>query len=222
MAIIGLVVRLVPRLRFGRSGSDTIPLVRRSEPVSQGSAASGSDGRSTAGPRAEAPAAFAGSSGVTTLYQEETEVAIKEPSITASPNRALALTAGSLLALWGFLGFFLAADGDPGFFSRQGGMLWNAFGVNPAMSLLWVLLAVVLLITGLGTTLGSRNGNRLVGAVLVVMAVYGFALGGTSANVFALTFADNLFHAIIGVVLLLTAFGADHENIRALRAAARA
>ncbi len=61
------------------------------------------------------------------------------------------------------------------------------------MSLLWVLLAVVLLITGLGTTIGSRNGNLLVGIVLVVMAVYGFALGNTSANVFALTFADNLF-----------------------------
>ncbi|MDM7885814.1 MULTISPECIES: DUF4383 domain-containing protein [Curtobacterium] len=149
-------------------------------------------------------------------------MAIKEPSITASPNRALALTAGSLLALWGFLGFFFAADGDPGFFSREGGMLWNAFGVNPALCLLWVLLAVVLLVTGLGTTIGSRNGNRLVGVVLVVMAVYGFALGSTSANVFALTFADNLFHAIVGVVLLLTAFGADRENVRALRAAARA
>ncbi|MDM7888267.1 DUF4383 domain-containing protein [Curtobacterium sp. RHCJP20] len=149
-------------------------------------------------------------------------MAIKEPSITASPNRGLALTAGALLALWGFLGFFFAADGDPGFFSREGGMLWNAFGVNPAMCLLWILLAVVLLITGLGTTIGSRNGNRLVGIVLVVMAVYGFALGGTSANVFALTFADNLFHAIVGVVLLLTAFGADHENVRAIRAAQRA
>ncbi|MFJ6172116.1 DUF4383 domain-containing protein [Curtobacterium sp. NPDC092190] len=149
-------------------------------------------------------------------------MAIKEPSITASPNRGLALTVGSLLALWGFLGFFFAADGDPGFFSREGGMLWNAFGVNPAMCLLWILLAVVLLITSLGTTIGARNGNRLVGVVLVVMAVYGFALGGTLVNVFALTFADNLFHAIIGVVLLLTAFGADRENVRAIRAAQRA
>ncbi len=222
VAIIGLLVRLVPRVRFGRSGSDTIPLVRRSAPGNPGEATSETDGRTARATRADAPAPFAGVSGATTPYEEETEVAIKEPSITASPNRALALTAGSLLALWGFLGFFLAADGDPGFFSRQGGMLWNAFGVNPAMSLLWVLLAAVLLITGLGTTIGARNGNRLVGVVLVVMAVYGFALGGTSANVFALTFADNLFHAIVGVVLLLTAFGADRENVRAIRAAARA
>ncbi|WIE65264.1 DUF4383 domain-containing protein [Curtobacterium sp. MCLR17_036] len=149
-------------------------------------------------------------------------MAIKEPGITASPNRGLALTAGSLLALWGGLGFFFAADGDPGFFNRQGGMLWNAFGVNPALCFVWVLLAVVLLITGLGNTLGSRNGNLLVGALLVVFAVYGFVFVDTSANVFALNTTDNVFHAIVGVVLLLTAVGADKENLRAIRASARA
>jgi hypothetical protein len=153
------------------------------------------------------------------VYEEETEVAIKEPGITASPNRGLALTAGGVLALWGVLGFFFAADGDPGFFNRQGGMLWNAFGVNPALCLVWVLLAVVLLITGLGNTIGSRNGNLLVGVLLVVFAVYGFVFVDTSANVFALNTTDNVFHAIVGVILLLTALGADKENLRALRAA---
>lgn len=151
-------------------------------------------------------------------YEEETEVAVKEPSITASPNRGLALTVGAVLFVWGILGFFFAADGDPGFFSRQGGMLWNAFGVNPPLALIWVLLAAVLLIMGLGTTIGSRNGNTLVGVVLVVLALYGFVLGNTSANIFALNTTDNVFHAIVGVILLLTAFGADKENIRALRA----
>lgn len=155
---------------------------------------------------------------VSAAYEEETEVAIKEPSITASPNRGLALTAGALLLVWGVLGFFLAADGDPGFFNRKGGMLWDAFGVNPALALLWVLLAAAMLIVGLGNTVGSRNVNILVGAVLVVMAVYGFVFVNTSANVFALNTTDNVFHAIVGVVLLLTAFGADKENLRALHA----
>ncbi|GAA3340936.1 hypothetical protein GCM10017714_22800 [Curtobacterium pusillum] len=150
-------------------------------------------------------------------------MAIKEPSITASPNRGLALTAGSVLAIWGFLGFFLAADGDPGFFNRHGGMLWNAFGVNPATALVWVLLAAALLLVGLGNTIGSRNVNLLVGVVLVVFAAYGFVFVNTSANVFALNTTDNVFHAIVGVILLLTALGADKQNIRALRAeAARA
>lgn len=214
MLVVGLVTRLVTRVRFGGSGSDTIPLDRRSEP---GNAPIGLA-------RVTAPARTAGPTHtVSAAYEEETEVAIKEPSITASPNRGLALTVGTVLFVWGILGFFFAADGDPGFFSRKGGMLWNAFGVNPALALLWVLLAAVLFIVGLGNTIGSRNANILVGAVLVVVAVYGFVFVNTSANVFALNTTDNVFHAIVGVILLLTAFGADKENIRALRApAARA
>ncbi|ROR36218.1 uncharacterized protein DUF4383 [Curtobacterium sp. JUb34] len=209
-------------LRFGRSGSDTIPLAHRPEAGNRAAVARGS----RAVPISAAPRSPAGTAGLThvasAVYEEETEVAIKEPGITASPNRGLALTVGGVLALWGILGFFFAADGDPGFFSRQGGMLWNAFGVNPPLALIWVLLAAVLLITGLGNTIGSRNGNLLVGAVLVVLAVYGFVFVDTSANIFALNTTDNVFHAIVGVVLLLTAFGADKENLRALRAAARA
>ena len=209
MLVVGLVARLATRVRFGRSGSDTIPLERRSE---AGNAPIGLA-------RVNAPAHIAGPTyTASAAYEEETEVAIKEPSITASPNRGLALTVGALLLIWGILGFFFAADGDPGFFSRKGGMLWNAFGVNPPLALLWVLLAAVLLIVGLGNTIGSRNANVLVGAVLVVLAVYGFVFVNTSANVFALNTTDNVFHAIVGVILLLTAFGADKENLRALRA----
>ena len=219
MLVVGLVTRLVTRVRFGRSGSDTIPLDRRSEAGNRGTTISGSREEPIGRARANAPAHIAGPThGASAAYEEETEVAIKEPSITRSPNRGLALTAGGVLALWGILGFFLAADGDPGFFTRRGGMLWNAFGVNPALALLWVLLAAALLIVGLGNTIGSRNVNRLVGVVLVVFAVYGFVFVNTSANVFALNTTDNVFHAIVGVILLLTAFGADKENIRALRA----
>jgi hypothetical protein len=217
--VVGVVARLFTRVRFGRSGSDTIPLGRRSEPGNRGTATFGSGNAPTGRARANAPARIAGPTyTASAAYEEETEVAIKEPSITASPNRGLALTVGALLLIWGILGFFFAADGDPGFFSRKGGMLWNAFGVNPPLALLWVLLAAVLLIVGLGNTIGSRNANVLVGAVLVVLAVYGFVFVNTSANVFALNTTDNVFHAIVGVILLLTAFGADKENLRALRA----
>lgn len=222
MLVVGVVTRLLVRVRFGRSGSDTIPLDRRSEPGNRGATTPGSGSAPTSLAQVNAPAHIAGPTyPASAAYEEETTVAVKEPSIIASPNRGLALTAGGILVLWGALGFFLAADGDPGFFNRRGGMLWNAFGVNPALSLLWILLAAVLLIVGLGNTIGSRNGNRLVGTVLVVLAVYGFVFVDTSANVFALTTADNVFHAVIGVLLLLTAFGADKQNISALRAAAR-
>jgi len=231
VVVAGLVVRLVTALRtggrpsgssavrLGRSGSNTIPLSRRSEPGNQGpiglfrQAVSSSAGRT-------APQ----ESATTTLVaqEEETEVAVKEPSIIASPNRALALTVGTLLVIWGVLGFFFAGDGGHAFFGDSGGMLWNAFQVNPALAFLWTILAAALFIVGLGNTIGSRNVNLLVGVVLIVLAAYGFVFVNTSANVFALNTADNVFNAIVGVVLLLTALGADKQNIRALRASATA
>lgn len=146
-------------------------------------------------------------------------MAVKEPSIIASPNRGLALTAGTLLAVWGVLGFFFAGENGNHFFGDTGGLLWNAFLVNPASTLIWVLLAAVLFIVGLGNTIGSRNANLVVGIVLVVMAVYGFVFMNTSANVFAMNTADNVFNGIVGLVLVLTALGADKQNIAALKAA---
>lgn len=157
------------------------------------------------------------------VEEQETEVAVKEPGITASPNRGLAMTVGTLFAIWGFLGFFFAAENaDHAFFGPKGGLLWNAFGVNPALAALWVLMAALLFIVGLGNTLGSRNANLLVGIVSLVLGVYGFVFMNTSANVFAMNTTDNVFHVIVGAILVLTALGADRQNISALRAAARA
>ncbi|MFJ4222526.1 DUF4383 domain-containing protein [Curtobacterium luteum] len=150
--------------------------------------------------------------------EEETDVAIKEPGITASPNRGLALTVGAILAIWGILGFFFAGDGGHAFFGNDGGYLWGVFLVNPALCLVWTLLAAAMLIGGLGTTIGSRNLNLLAGIVLIVLALYGFFFSNTSANVFALNGVDNGFHAVVGFILLVTALGADRENLRALRA----
>ncbi|WIB26858.1 MULTISPECIES: DUF4383 domain-containing protein [unclassified Curtobacterium] len=146
-------------------------------------------------------------------------MAIKEPGITASPNRALAMTAGTLFAIWGFLGFFFAQDNGGAFFSREGGFLWNSFMLNPALCAIWALLAAAFFIVGLGNTIGSRAVNLVIGVVLLVLAVYGFVFSNTSANVLALNTTDNVFHAVVGVVLVLTALGADKENLRALRAA---
>jgi hypothetical protein len=222
VALVGVAIRVVTAMRSGRRGS--VGLVR------PGSDRVPFSGRSNAEYRA-APAAR--SAGPTAQYErgrpvrwtgvdeEETEVAVKEPGITASPNRGLALTIGTLFALWGFLGFFFAGEGHM-FFGAKGGMLWDAFGVNPALATIWVLLAALLFIVGLGNTIGSRNANVVVGIVAIVLGVYGFVFMNTSANVFAMNTVDNVFHCIVGVILLLTALGADKQNIRALRAAARA
>lgn len=148
-------------------------------------------------------------------------MAIKEPGIAASPNRGLALTAGTMFAIWGMLGFFFAGDGGHHFVGTTGGYLWNAFEVNSAMATIWVLMAALLFIVGLGTVAGSRWANILVGIVAIVLGVYGFVFMNTSANLFAANTTDNVFHLIVGVILLLTAFGADKQNLAAIRAQAR-
>jgi hypothetical protein len=236
--VVGLVIRLLRAKRFGRSGSDTIPLGHPSEAGNAGLRRTASavlqqvsgqrdTGRSGSGPRAGARTADSvrdqrdggQPDSAIVAQEEETEVAIKEPGITASPNRALAMTAGTLFAIWGILGFFFAQDGGGAFFSRSGGFLWNAFGLNPALCALWTVLAAAFFIVGLGNTIGSRTVNLVIGIVLLVLAAYGFVFSNTSANVLALNTTDNVFHAVVAVVLLLTALGADKENIRALRAA---
>jgi hypothetical protein len=226
VVLVGVAIRVVSALRLGRSGSDTVPFSGRSNPgntvvrsVPIGFAQQASTTRERPDARRESARGIVS----TRVEEEETEVAVKEPGISASPNRGLALTVGTLFAIWGFLGFFFAAENaDHAFFGPKGGLLWNAFGVNPAMAAIWVLMAALLFIVGLGNTIGSRNANILVGIVALVLGVYGFVFMNTSANIFAMNTVDNVFHVIVGVILLLTALGADKQNIRALRAAARA
>lgn len=232
--VVGLVIRLLSGKRFGRSGSDTIPLGdssgagnaglrSKATAVLQQVSGQRDTGRSSTGTRAAGGVRDQRDGGQSysaiVAQEEETQVAVKEPSITASPNRALAMTAGTLFAIWGILGFFFAQDGGGAFFSRSGGFLWNSFGLNPALCGLWTILAAAFFIVGLGNTIGSRAVNLVIGVVLLVLAVYGFVFSNTSANVFALNTTDNVFHAIVAVVLLLTALSADKENLRALRAA---
>jgi hypothetical protein len=221
VVVAGVVARLLGVLRFGRSGSDTIPLAGRSDPGNQGALGGfrQADAPARTPRQGDVPARAAAATTTIVAPDEETDVAIKEPSIIASPNRALALTAGTVLTIWGILGFFFAHERGHAFFGDVGGLLWNAFQVNPALGAVWTLMAFALFIVGLGNTIGSRNVNLLVGILLVVLAVYGFVFSGTSANVFALNTPDNVFNAIVGVVLVLTALGADKQNISALRAA---
>lgn len=148
-------------------------------------------------------------------------MAIKEPGIAASPNRGLALAAGTMFAVWGMLGYFFAADHSHDFVATSGGYLWDAFEVNIALATVWVLIAAYLFITGLGTVAGARSANRVVGIISVLLGVYGFVFMNTGANFFAANTTDNVFHVIVGVVLLLTALGADRGNIAAVRASGR-
>jgi hypothetical protein len=213
IVVIGAIVRGITSLRLGRSGRDTIPFDHRPDP---GNRAARSDPAASVGSvnplrQQQRPALWAGA------HEEETVVAIKEPGITASPNRMLAMTAGTMFVIWGFLGYFFAGVGANEFLGNAGGYLWNAFLVNPALASIWVLLGALLYIVGLGNVVGSRNANLLVGIISLFLAVYGFIFKNTSANIFAANTTDNVFHLVVGIILVLTALGADKQNLRAIQ-----
>ncbi|MFZ7086544.1 DUF4383 domain-containing protein [Curtobacterium sp. RRHDQ10] len=148
-------------------------------------------------------------------------MAITEPGLAASPNRGLAVTAGTMFAIWGIMGFFFAHEAGHAFLGSTGGYLWNAFLVNPALGAIWTLMAALLFINALATVAAARNANLWVGIVCLFLGVYGFVLMNTSANIFAANTTDNVFHVIVGAILVLTAIGADKANLRALRSARR-
>lgn len=148
-------------------------------------------------------------------------MAITEPGLSSSPNRGLAVTAGTMFAIWGVLGFFFTHEGGHQFLGSTGGYLWNAFLVNPALCATWTLMAAMLFIAALATVAAARNANLIVGIVSLFLGVYGFVLMNTSANIFAANTTDNVFHVIVGAILVLTALGADKQNLRAIRAETR-
>lgn len=222
--VVGAVVRLVAVLRgrgsgaagtagsgvrgFGGSGSDTIPFAGRSEA-----------GKGAAAPQGAKPSVAARFiQWADTPNAEETEMAITEPGLSSSPNRGLAATAGTMFAIWGVLGFFFTHEDGHRFFGASGGYLWNAFLVNPAVCAVWTLMAALLFINALATVRAARNANLIVGIISLFLGVYGFVLMDTSANIFAANTTDNVFHVVVGVILVLTAIGADKQNLRALRA----
>lgn len=149
-------------------------------------------------------------------------MSISEPSIIASPNRALAATAGALFAIWGVLGFFFAHEDGHAFLGSSGGYLWNAFLVNPAICGIWTLLAALLFIAAFATMAAARTANLVVGIISLFLGVYGFVFMHTSANIFAANMTDNIFHVVVGAILVLTALAADKQNLAAVRASARA
>ncbi len=153
--------------------------------------------------------------------EEGTEVAIKEPGLTGSPNRGLAMTAGTMFVIWSFLGFFFAGDNHATLLGTNGGYLWNSFHVNPGMAAIWGIFGALLFIGGLGTVLGARGMNLLVGIVCLFLGVYGFVFMTTGANIFAANVTDCVFHLIVGAILVLTALGADRQYLRAIRGEAR-
>jgi hypothetical protein len=138
-----------------------------------------------------------------------TTPAAYEPTIRESPNRAAALTIGTLVLLVGACGFFAMDMGT--FFDTTGAEL-GFLNVNPALIVIWVLAGAALLIAGASGRDSARTINAVVGLLFVVFGVAGFLVRDTDVNFLALNLGDDITHLVAGGVLLLTAVGAERRR----------
>jgi len=118
-----------------------------------------------------------------------------------SPARLYASLIGALLVILGILGFFYSASfGSPG---EVDDML-GAFAVNGWLNLIHIGLgAIGLLVAGFA----SRSYSLWLGLLLIVLAVWGFVIGGGEEilGFIPANFGDDLLHLVLGVLGLAAA-----------------
>lgn len=125
-----------------------------------------------------------------------------------SPARLYATVVGALLVIVGIVGFFYSASfGSPGEVDDVLGL----FVVNGWENVLHILTgAIGLFVAGYA----ARQYALALGALYLIAALWGFAIGGGDAvlGLFPVNAADNLLHAILGVLGILAALGSPRAN----------
>jgi hypothetical protein len=132
----------------------------------------------------------------------------------ASPARLYATLIGALLVVGGIVGFFYSASfGSPGSVEEMLGTL----AVNGWVNAVHILTgALGLLLAGYA----ARQYALWLGGLYVVIAVWGFALGGGEAilSLFPVNGGDNLLHLILGGLGLGAAMATERRPASKLRA----
>jgi hypothetical protein len=125
------------------------------------------------------------------------------------PNRVVGIFFGVLYILAGVFGFFLTSE--TGFASATGPKLLDLFQINNLHNLAHVVIGVALLLAGLTGVRPARAANSVLGAVFLVVGIYGLFVANTTgpANFLALNAADNVLNFATAVVLLVVGIGAD-------------
>jgi hypothetical protein len=113
-----------------------------------------------------------------------------------SPARFYASATGALLVILGILGFFYSASfGSPGETEEMLGV----FAVNGWLNVIHIVLgAIGLLVAGFA----SRAYSLWLGLLFLVLAIWGFAIGGTDAILGFLpaNTGDDLLHLALGLL----------------------
>ena len=117
-------------------------------------------------------------------------------------NKTVATVFGAVYLLVGVLGFTVSG-GHP-VAGHEGGLLLGVFEVNVLHNLVHLLIGAVLLLSGLrGTERAAASANATVGAVYLVVFLYGLVVPlASAANFVALNAADNGLHLASALLLL--------------------
>ena len=126
-----------------------------------------------------------------------------------SPNRLVAIIFGAVYLLVGLLGWLVTAGVD--FAATEGGLLLGIFEVNPLHNIVHLLIGAALLIAGLKSVRAAKAANITVGAVYLIVGIFGFFLVGTPLNILALNTADHFLHLASALVLLGVGLGAERD-----------
>ncbi len=111
---------------------------------------------------------------------------------------------GVVYVLVGVIGFGLT--GFDGFAARQGEHLFGIFEVNPLHNVVHLLVGLALLGSLALRSLVTAAISATIGAVFVLLAIFGPLMTGTDGNILALNTADHWLHAATALALLTAAY----------------
>lgn len=134
-----------------------------------------------------------------------------------SMNRMFGTIFGFTYVLVGVAGFAVTGGVD---FAASTGKDLIFFAVNPLHNLVHIAVGGLLLLGARGSVGSARAVNATVGATYLLVALVGFMLVDSSANILALNHPDNLLHLTTAAVALAIAAKGDRAPSAAAPAAA--
>ncbi len=127
-----------------------------------------------------------------------------------SPNRMLGLVLGGAYLVIAAAGF--AVSVGVGAFDTEGATLFGLLRVNPLHNIAHLLIGLALAGAAVVGIHWSRPLNIAVGALYLVLGMFGLFAVGTSANVLAINGGDNVLHFASATLLLAVGLGAERPE----------
>lgn len=135
----------------------------------------------------------------------------------SSMNRMFGTIFGFTYVLVGLVGFVVTGGVD---FAASTGKNLIFFGVNPLHNLVHIAVGALLLLGARGSVGSARAVNSVVGATYLLVALVGFMILDSSANILALNHPDNVLHLITAAAALGVAAKGDRAPNTAAPSAA--